>query len=299
VLTTPIANSYFWKMSWPSTNIGYVSLQQNAGYANVVFYKTTNGGDTWTSNAIPLSSVGLGNSQFYLQGLGFVSTNEGWIGGASGYGTTPSFLHTVDGGVTWAQAGFNNTQLINRIRFMNPNLGFASGANLYVYNQPIVITNQPAGQVALAGGGVNLSVGATSLSTLGYQWQKNGTNIGVTNAQLSFTNITRSIEGVYSVIITNANATLQSSNVLVRLIAAERLAPPVLLPGGQLQLLFNDADGGALLTTNDVATFQVLVSTNFTDWTVLTNALTLTNGSMILHDTWTNSPSRFYRVVEH
>src|SRR6185369_12176013 len=27
VVTTPVAYSYFWKISWPSTNIGYVALQ--------------------------------------------------------------------------------------------------------------------------------------------------------------------------------------------------------------------------------------------------------------------------------
>src|SRR5438552_17541214 len=36
VLTTPISCSYFWKMSWPSANVGYVSLQQNGSYNTVV-----------------------------------------------------------------------------------------------------------------------------------------------------------------------------------------------------------------------------------------------------------------------
>jgi hypothetical protein len=41
-----------------------------------------------------------------------------------------------------------------------------------------------------------------------------------------------------------------------------------------------------------------MVSTNLPNWTGLTNALTLTNGSMLLQNTWTNSPQRFYKVVE-
>jgi hypothetical protein len=92
---------------------------------------------------------------------------------------------------------------------------------------------------------------------------------------------------------------LPSSNATIRILAAERLSAPILLPGGRLQLLFNDADGGALLTSNDLATFQVMVSTNLPYWTLLTNALTLTNGSMLLQDTWTNSPDRYYKVLEH
>ena len=83
------------------------------------------------------------------------------------------------------------------------------------------------------------------------------------------------------------------------MLVPERLSAPTLLPGDGLQLLFSDADGGALLTTNDLATFEVLASTNLTDWTPLTNVLSITNGSVLLQDSRTNFPARFYRVVEH
>jgi hypothetical protein len=162
-------------MSWPSTNIGYVALQQNATFNNVVFYKTTNGGASWFSNSIPLASIGLGTSAFYLQGLGFVSETEGWVGGASGIAFSNSFLHTVDGGVTWSLAGFDDTYFINRIRFLSPTLGIASGANLYLYTPPLAINTQPQGQVVLAGTNVHLLVSAVGLPPLSYQWQKNGT----------------------------------------------------------------------------------------------------------------------------
>jgi hypothetical protein len=295
-----VASSYFWKMAWPSTNIGYASLQQNAAFNNVIFYKTTDGGNTWVSNGIPLTSVGLTTSQFYLQGIGFVSTNEGWIGGASGLSSyTNSFLHTTDGGVTWTSAGFNDTFLINRIRFLNPNLGFASGGNLYVYNMPLVITQQPQSQVVQVGTDVNLSITASSMTPITYQWQKNGSSITATNALLTFTNVTRIVEGTYSVLVANSATNLVSSNAVIRVLASERLSAPVLLPGGQLQLLFADADGGALLTTNDIPSFEVLASTNLVDWTVLTNALSVTNGQILLQDSWTNAPKRFYRVLEH
>jgi photosystem II stability/assembly factor-like uncharacterized protein len=300
VVTTSVTCCYFWKMAWPSTNVGYVSLQQNSSAENIIFYKTTDGGNTWVSNGIPSSSVGLSAGQFYLQGIGFVSTNEGWMGGASGLSTyPPSFLHTTDGGVTWSPVGFNDTFYLNRFRFLNPNLGFASGGNLYVYNMPLVIDTQPQSQVVQAGSNLNLSVTASSLTPISYQWQQNGSNITATNALLALNNITRTAEGYYSVLVANSATNLQSSNATVQILAAERLSAPILLPGGQLQLLFNDADGGALLSSNDIATFEVLVSTNLTNWTVLSNALTLTNGSMLLTDTWTNSPARFYQVLEH
>src|SRR5439155_12637650 len=114
VVTTPISCSYFWKMSWPSSNVGYVSLQQNGSYNAVVFYKTTDGGNNWTSNGVPLSSIGSPGS-FYLQGIGFVSETEGWMGGASGsgYPYPSSCIHTTESGAPWTPAGYNNTYLIN------------------------------------------------------------------------------------------------------------------------------------------------------------------------------------------
>jgi hypothetical protein len=300
-LATPVSGSYFWKMSWPATNIGYVSLQQNESFNNIIFYKTTDGGNTWVSNGISLAGLGLGSSAFYLQGIGFVSTNEGWIGGASGsLAYSNSFLHTVDGGVTWTPAGFNDTFLINRIRFLSPTLGFAAGANLYTFSLPLAITTQPQGQVVVAGTNVNLFVAAAGTPPLSYQWLKNGTAYpGATATNLLLTNVTRIDAGTYSVIVTNSQAGLGSSNALIRVLVPERLANPLLLPGGQLQLTFSDADGGNLITSNDLPTFTVMVSTNLTNWSVLTNSLSITNGMVLLQDTWTNSPERFYQISEH
>ncbi len=301
-VTTTISNCYFWKMSWPSTNIGYVSLQQNGSYSNIVFYKTTDGGNTWISNAIPETSVNLYTNgyNFYLQGLGFVSTNEGWVGGASGlpsYGS--SFLHTTDGGATWTPAGYTNTFFINRIRFLSPTLGFAAGGNLHIFSVPLAITNQPQNQLVIGPTNVSLTVGAAGNPPLAYQWLKNGTNEpGGNGPTLNLMNVLRTDAGTYSVFITNGFSSVQSSNAVLRVFLSERFGQPTLLPGNQIQLLFNDADGGALLTTNDLATFHVFASTNLADWFAVTNALTLTNGSVIFQDSMTNAPQRFYRVLE-
>jgi len=79
----------------------------------------------------------------------------------------------------------------------------------------------------------------------------------------------------------------------------ERLAQPELVPGNQIRLLFTDADGGAMLTTNDLATFTVFASTNLTDWFTITNTLTVTNGTIVFQDSIGPAPQKFYRVVEH
>jgi len=297
-VTTSISNCYFWKMSWPTTNIGYVALQQNGAYTNVVFYKTTDGGNTWVSNGIPLATFG-NPSSFYLQGMGFVSTNEGWMGGANNIGYTAGFLRTTNGGASWFQAGYSNTYLMNRIRFHGPNFGYASGASLHLYSVPLTVTAHPASQAVVGPTNVSLSVTAVGHPEPAYQWRKNGTNLpGAFTPTLTLTNVLRTDAGTYSVFITNALAMLNSSNAVLRVAVPARLSHPVLLPGDQIQLLFDDADGGALLTTNDLATFSVQASTNLVDWVAITNVLTLTNGSMIFQDALTNHPRRFYRVRE-
>ena len=190
--------------------------------------------------------------------------------------------------------------LINRIRFLSPTLGFASGANLYTFSLPLAITTQPQGQVVVAGTNVNLFVAAAGTPPLSYQWLKNGAAFpGATATNLLLTNVTRIDAATYSVIVTNSQVGLQSSNAIVRVLVPERLANPVLLPGGQLQLTFSDADGGNLITSNDLPTFTVMVSTNLTNWSVLTNSLSITNGMVLLQDTWTNSPERYYQISEH
>jgi photosystem II stability/assembly factor-like uncharacterized protein len=300
VVTTSISCCYFWKMSWPTTNIGYVSLQQNGSFNSIVFYKTIDGGNNWASNGVPLSSVGLSASAFYLQGLGFVSDTEGWMGGASGINYANSFLHTTDGGATWSLAGYTNTWYINRIRFLSPTLGFASGGNLHIFTPPLAITEQPQSRVVVGGTNVSLSVSAAGVPPLSYQWLKNGAPAsGATLSALALPNVTRVDAGVYSVMVTNPVTGVQSSNATVRVLVPERLSSPMLLPGAGLQLLFSDADGGAVLTINDLASFDVLASTNFIDWAPLTNALSITNGSALLKDSRTGFPARFYRVVEH
>ena len=98
-------------------------------------YKSTDGGDNWTQKNIALSSVGLSPSSFYLQGIGFVSPDEGWIGGTSGIPYPSSFLHTTDGGVTWSGSGYNDTYRINRIRFLDSGFGIAAGERLHLFRR--------------------------------------------------------------------------------------------------------------------------------------------------------------------
>ena len=297
-VTTSFPSNYFWKMSWPTTNVGYCSLQKNVNEDPIIFYKTIDGGNTWVSNGIPFSALGL--SSFYLQAIGFVSTNEGWIGGAS-TAAPFNFLHTTDGGVTWSGAGYNVTTFMNRIRFVSPTLGYAAGYGVHVYSILPTIVNQPQSQTVVGPTNVTLNVGVASTAPGGltYQWKENGTNKpGATGPTLVLPNAARVDSGMYSVAISNAMATVQSSNAVIRVLIPPRLTPPSVQNNGTLGLLFSDADGGAILTTNDLATFTVSASSNMVDWIQLTNALTITNGEALLQDVWTNSPQRYYKVTE-
>jgi photosystem II stability/assembly factor-like uncharacterized protein len=210
VVTTPITCSYFWKMSWPSPNVGYVTLQQNGSHDTVVFYKTTDGGATWVSNGIPI--VAIGGPSFGLQGIGFVSETEGWMGGSAGVAAPYNFIRTTDGGGTWTPVGYDNTQQINRIRFLTPEFGYMSGRKLHVYRVPLVITQQPTNQILVAGQNYEFTVAATGIAPLTYQWRFNGGVIsGATNATFTVTNAQLANAGGYDVVVFDAYAAVTST----------------------------------------------------------------------------------------
>ncbi len=225
VASAHVTNSYFWKMSWPTTNIGYVSLQQNNSYSSFVFYKTTDGGNTWTSNAIPLSAIGSPSS-FELQGVGFVSTNEGWLGGGS-LAAPFNMIHTTDGGLTWTPMGYVNANNLNRFRFVSPTLGYLSGIKLHVYHIPPAATVSPVSTNVFPGINVTFSATAYGTPPLQFQWRQNGTNLagGSTNG-FSITNVTAANAGNYDLIISDFSGSVTSS--VATLTLGGVITPPVI-----------------------------------------------------------------------
>ena len=210
LVTTTVSNCYFWKMSWPTTNIGYVSLQENASYSSFVFYKTTDGGNTWVSNGIPLSAIGSPSS-FELQGIGFVSTNEGWLGGGS-LAAPNNFIHTTDGGLTWTAMGYVNANNLNRFRFVSPTLGYLSGIKLHVFHIPPAATISPPGTNISPG--ANMTFTSTSYGTppLQFQWQLNGTNLpNATSTFLSLTNVGAGNVGNYDLVLSDFSGSITSA----------------------------------------------------------------------------------------
>jgi len=176
---------------------------------------------------------------------------------------------------------------------------------------PPLITLQPVSQTVKMGANVTFLVTATgplppgiwlTKPTLSYQWRQNGKPVGGNNPTLILNNVGRAQNGTYSVTVTNytiPNNSTISSNAVLKVLVPQLLGSPVVLPDGSFQLASTDADGG-LLSPSDLANFEVQASTNLLNWVTLPNALSLTNGILLLQDgTQSNNPARFYRLLEH
>jgi hypothetical protein len=161
------------------------------------------------------------------------------------------------------------------------------------------ILEPPQPQTGWAGSPLELHVVATGLPPLAYQWYRNGAPLsGVTTSTLTLANPTRRDSGVYSVIITNFAGSVISSNALVTVLSPQRLTGAAVQSDGTFTFYAGDADGAPLLPS-DLAGFTPQTSTNLLDWIPLTNALTLSNGVLLIRDAGaSNYPARFYRVVE-
>ena len=135
-----------WKISFPTETIGYVSIQKKPYTAATTeyFLKTTDGGLTWFE--FPFMFADTSEDEVYSSlAIGFITPTRGWMGS---YVNDRPTLMTEDGGVTWSEAGFG--QNVNRIRFLHPWLGYATGRTVYKYvdstamdiNGQIVAPNQ-------------------------------------------------------------------------------------------------------------------------------------------------------------
>jgi photosystem II stability/assembly factor-like uncharacterized protein len=120
--TTTRTGEWCWKISFPTKKVGYASIQRNSQTSNH-FLQTIDGGKTWREKPFPIN-------QYFIQGIGFVNDSVGWIGGSS---AASSGYQTTDGGETWQPAGFGSR--LNRFRFLNDTLGYASGQRAYKYTK--------------------------------------------------------------------------------------------------------------------------------------------------------------------
>jgi len=106
-----------WKLSFPTRDTGYVTVQNYAEDAAVkdrVVARTTDGGNTWTE--LPLVSDHA-QQEF---GVAFATPDVGWVGGSKGG------FQTLDGGKTWTHLEMGRA--VNKVRVVPAPKGFVAYA---------------------------------------------------------------------------------------------------------------------------------------------------------------------------
>ena len=99
-----------WKMSFPTPEIGYATIQSyNPQDAKRVVIKTVDGGKSWQELAL---AEGANIREF---GIGFIDADRGWVG------AVPGGFETTDGGKTWDSARFGTA--VNKVRVVPTAVG--------------------------------------------------------------------------------------------------------------------------------------------------------------------------------
>jgi hypothetical protein len=155
------------------------------------------------------------------------------------------------------------------------------------------ISAQPQGCTVFAGEPVTFSVVASGYPTPQYQWRFNGSDLpGETNASLSFSAVTTSQAGTYSVVVSNPLGSVASSNAVLT----------VILTAGRLSL---ERSGTALELKYWLSSTQGVVTVYESDriewlWTSATVLQTGpapagASGTVVLTN-WAGWPQRFFRL---
>jgi hypothetical protein len=166
---------------------------------------------------------------------------------------------------------------------------------------PPIVSITPGNQTRNAGASTSFFATTTSYEKLVfYQWRLNGTNIvGATNQTLPLVNVGRQNQGSYSVWATNSGGGTLASNATLNVIVPQLLSNLHRDANGGVQLLSQDVDGRTMAASL-LPKFEAQTSSNLVDWVALPDALSVTNGSLLIRDPdayrWSQ---RFYRVVEH
>lgn len=119
---TERTGEWCWKISFANRNIGFVSIETRGfiGRAQHIL-KTIDGGLSWEDMPV--------DSNFRIQGVGFVTPSLGWVGGRN------QTYQTTDGGASWQLTDFE-WQNINRFHFFADTVGYAVGTKVYKYYNP-------------------------------------------------------------------------------------------------------------------------------------------------------------------
>ncbi|MFA6045944.1 MAG: alpha/beta fold hydrolase, partial [Phycisphaerales bacterium] len=107
VYTGPRTFEITWKISFPTRDVGFLTIQSynpDPAASKRYLAKTTDGGKTWSE--IPL----VDDAKVREFGIAFIDENHGWVG------AMPHGFATTDGGATWTNVDFGNA--VNKIRVL-------------------------------------------------------------------------------------------------------------------------------------------------------------------------------------
>lgn len=125
VYTSARPHELAWKQSFPSRQVGYVTVQnydEDKKVSQRVVAKTTDGGNTWHEIALA--------DDFAVRefGIGFADEQTGWVG------TSTSGFETHDGGKSWSRVEMGKA--VNKIRIVPDGkhyVGYAIGVSVYKF----------------------------------------------------------------------------------------------------------------------------------------------------------------------
>lgn len=275
---------------------GNIGLHSGDGWGTV--FKVTMSGNLTTLHSFNYTNDGGSPSAALLLGSdgNFYGTTS--IGGSGGYGTV--FEITPSGTLT-TLVSFDGSNGDNPSALTVGPDGNLYGVTFYggsdegtvfrLMLPPVVIT-PPQNQTNSAGTTASFTVIASSLNPLGYQWQKNGTNLvdggnisGSTTNTLTITDVSDSDAALYAVIVSNPNANITNYAALTV------IAPPVIVaqPTNQLTLPGTNISFGISLTGSAPLHYQWLFNG--------TNLLNATNVAYTISTVATNNAGNYSVVV--
>ena len=267
--------------------------------SGTVFRVTTNGtlsalvSFSGTNGAKPQAALTLGNDgSFYGTTSSGGSSGSGTVFKVTTNGTLTtlySFMAGNDGANPQAALTLGND---GNFYGTTSDGGSSSAGTAFCLVLPF-ITVQPQSQTNAAGATVTFVVSATDHNPLGYQWQKNGTNLvnggnifGATTDTLTITSISDSDTAVYSVIVSNSYSSVTSSNAMLTVIT-----PPVITtqPTNLLVLAGTNTAFGVSLTGSAPFGYQWRING--------TNLLNATNAIYSIPSVGTNSVGMYTVVI--
>ncbi|MGB9601251.1 MAG: immunoglobulin domain-containing protein, partial [Limisphaerales bacterium] len=118
-----------------------------------------------------------------------------------------------------------------------------------------------------------------------------------TNSTLVISNLTRADAAYYTVLVSNIVGSVTSEPAYLRVIIPQRIQLNKISGENSIKLTFCDTDGG-LLSSEDLAYFEIQSSTNLIDWITLTNLPTLIEGKAVIEEKIQNDNSvNFFRII--